>query len=97
MTRNAHALGSPTPAAGKRPSAYCTLHQVSTSHLVQKEPAEWLAAAKARETNAKPVPEPDLSFLSADDPLRRYTVVKIGSPSIEEWMRITRGDDWNQP
>lgn len=79
-------------------AAYCAEHRVSKSHVVQEVLAEWLTAAKARNAaNAEPAPEPDLSFLPADDPLRKVIGIMQGGPSTEEWMRITRGDDWNQP
>jgi len=79
-------------------NAYCAHHQVSKSHVVQEVLAQWLTAAKTKEaTNHQTVSEPDLSFLPPDDPLRKVIGIMKGGMSTDEWMCITRGDDWNQP
>ena len=44
-----------------------------------------------------PLLEPDLSFLSPDDPIRQFIGIAKEGPSTDEWMAITRGDDWNKP
>ena len=44
-----------------------------------------------------PLPEPDLSFLEPDDPIRQFIGIAKEGPSTDEWMAITRGDDWNKP
>ena len=48
-------------------------------------------------TEAKPAPKPDMSFLAADDPIRKFNGVAKDGISTDELMRMTRGDDWNQP
>jgi hypothetical protein len=63
---------------------------------VQEALAEYLVAAKTPSA-AKPQPEPDLSFLAADDPIRQFIGIAKDGMSTDELMRMTRGDDWNQP
>jgi len=48
-------------------------------------------------SNGKAAPEPDLSFLAADDPIRQFIGIAKDGMSTDELMRMTRGDDWNQP
>ena len=69
---------------------------VSKSHMVQEALAEYLLEARAR-TQPEPVPEPDLSFLAPDDPIRQFIGICKDGMSTDELMRMTRGDDWNQP
>jgi hypothetical protein len=45
----------------------------------------------------QPAPEPDLSFLAPDDPIRQFIGIAKDGPSTDEWMAITRGEDWNKP
>ena len=75
---------------------YCAVRKLSKSHVVQEALAEYLVAAKTP-SNGKPVPEPDLSFLAADDPIRQFIGIAKDGPSTDEWMAITRGEDWNKP
>jgi hypothetical protein len=75
---------------------YCAARKLSKSHVVQEALAEYMVAAKAPSPN-KPAPEPDLSFLAPDDPIRQFIGIAKGGMSTDELMRMTRGDDWNQP
>ena len=75
---------------------YCAARKLSKSHVVQEALAEYLVAAKtAASHNA--APEHDLSFLAPDDPLRQFIGIAKDGMSTDELMRMTRGDDWNQP
>jgi len=75
---------------------YCAARKLSKSHVVQEALAEYLVAAKtAASHNA--APEPDLSFLAPDDPIRQFIGIIKDGPSTDEWMTITRGEDWNKP
>ena len=48
-------------------------------------------------SNPRAAPEPDLSFLAPDDPIRQFVGIAKDGMSTDELMRMTRGDDWNQP
>lgn len=75
---------------------YCAVRKLSKSQVVQEALAEYLVAAKtAASHNA--APEPDLSFLAPDDPIRQFIGIVKDGPSTDEWMAITRGEDWNKP
>lgn len=80
---------------------YCAEHEVTKSHVVQEALVDWLVKAEksARgKKGKKGKPKgPDLSFLAPDDPLRQFVGILKGGPSTDEWMRITRGADWNKP
>jgi hypothetical protein len=78
-------------------TAWCARQGVTKSHVVQEALAEYFVAAKAQATPAPPPAEPDLSFLAPDDPIRAFIGIAKGGPSTDEWMAITRGDDWNKP
>ena len=75
---------------------FCASRNLTKSHVVQEALAEYMVAAKS-DVTAKQLPEPDLSFLSPDDPIRQFIVMAKTGPSTDEWMSITRGDDWNKP
>jgi hypothetical protein len=75
---------------------FCASRNLSKSHVVQEALAEYMVAAKS-DTNARQLPAPDLSFLSPDDPIRQFIGIAKEGPSTDEWMAITRGDDWNKP
>ena len=75
---------------------YCAVRKLTKSQVVQEALAECLVAAKAPSPD-KPVPEPDLSFLAPDDPIRQFIGIAKDGPSTDEWMAITRGEDWNKP
>ena len=75
---------------------YCAVRQLSKSHVVQEALAEYLVAAQTRSKD-KAAPEPDLSFLAADDPIRQFIGIAKDGMSTDELMRMTRGDDWNKP
>jgi hypothetical protein len=71
---------------------YCAVRKLSKSHVVQEALAEYLVAAKTSSQE-----EQDLSFLAADDPIRQFIGIAKDGMSTDELMRMTRGDDWNQP
>ena len=75
---------------------YCAVRKLSKSHVVQEALAEYLVAAKTA-TSHNAAPEPDLSFLAPDDPIRQFIGIVKDGMSTDELMRMTRGDDWNQP
>lgn len=76
--------------------ALCERRGVTKTQVVQEALAEYLVAAKAQDATRQPG-EPDLSFLAADDPIRAFIGIAKGGPSTDEWMAITRGEDWNKP
>ncbi len=79
----------------KNLNAYCKHMRITKSQVVQEAVVQWLNTAK---TKTSPVAsEPDLSFLSPDDPIRAFIGSAKDGPSTDEWMAITRGEDWNQP
>ena len=75
---------------------YCTTNKRTKSQVVQEALANYLVAARAAELPA-PAPEPDLSFLAPDDPIRQFIGIVKEGPSTDVWMAITRGEDWNKP
>jgi hypothetical protein len=75
---------------------FCAVRKLSKSQVVQEALAEYLVAAQAP-LHGKEAPEPDLSFLAPDDPIRQFIGTAKGGPSTDEWMAITRGEDWNKP
>ena len=75
---------------------YCAARKLSKSHVVQEALAEYLVAAKTP-SSPRAAPEPDLSFLAPDDPIRQFIGIVKDGPSTDEWMAITRGEDWNKP
>jgi hypothetical protein len=75
---------------------YCAARKLSKSHVVQEALAEYLMAAKTASSH-NAAPEPDLSFLAPDDPIRQFIGIAKDGMSTDELMRMTRGDDWNQP
>ena len=76
---------------------FCTARRLTKSQVVQEALAEYLVAAKKREAGPQTPPEPDLSFLAPDDPIRPFIGIARDGPSTDEWMAITRGEDWNKP
>jgi len=85
------------PEATERELAqFCAVRKLTKSQVVQEALAEYLVAAKAPPAG-KPAPEPDLSFLAPDDPIRQFIGIAKDGPSTDEWMAITRGEDWNKP
>ena len=75
---------------------FCATRKLTKSQVVQEALAEYLVAAKAP-SPTKPPPKPDLSFLAPDDPIRQFIGIAKDGMSTDELMRMTRGDDWNQP
>jgi hypothetical protein len=75
---------------------FCAVHKLSKSQVVQEALAEYLVTAQGP-SDGKAAPEPDLSFLAPDDPIRQFIGIAKDGMSTDELMRMTRGDDWNQP
>jgi len=75
---------------------FCAVRKLSKSQVVQEALAEYMVAPQSP-SHGKGAPEPDLSFLAPDDPIRQFIGIAKGGPSTDEWMAITRGDDWNKP
>jgi hypothetical protein len=75
---------------------YCAVRKLTKSQVVQEALADYLVAAKTASSN-NAAPEPDLSFLAPDDPIRQFIGIAKDGMSTDELMRMTRGDDWNQP
>jgi len=75
---------------------YCAVRKLSKSQVVQEALAEYLVAAKTASSH-NAAPEPDLSFLAPGDPIRQFIGIVKDGPSTDEWMAITRGEDWNKP
>jgi hypothetical protein len=75
---------------------FCAVRKLTKSQVVQEALAEYLVAAKTP-SNGKAAPEPDLSFLAPDDPIRQFIGIVKDGPTTDEWMAITRGEDWNKP
>jgi hypothetical protein len=73
-----------------------TAHGVTKSHMVQEALGKYLVEVRAAMPPA-PALEPDLSFLAPDDPIRAFIGICKDGMSTDELMRMTRGDDWNQP
>jgi len=74
---------------------YCAVRKLSKSHVVQEALAEYLVAAKTA-SGHNAAPEPDLSFLAPEDPIRQFIGIVKDGPSTDERMSITRGEDWNK-
>jgi hypothetical protein len=74
---------------------FCASRKLTKSQVVQEALAEYMVVAKS--SSANPPPEPDLSFLAPDDPIRQFIGIAKDGPSTDEWMAITRGEDWNKP
>ena len=85
-----------TEAMERDLTQYCSVRKLTKSQVVQEALAEYLVAAQSP-TDAKPAPQVDLSFLAPDDPIRKFIGIVKDGPSTDEWMAITRGEDWNKP
>jgi hypothetical protein len=75
---------------------FCAVRKLSKSQVVQEALAEYLVA-KQSPSHGKAAPEPDLSFLAPDDPIRQFIGIAKDGMSTDELMRMTRGDNWNRP
>jgi len=75
---------------------FCAVRKLSKSQVVQEALAEYMVTAQAP-SHGKAATEPDLSFLAPDDPIRQFIGIAKDGMSTDELMRMTRGDDWNQP
>ena len=75
---------------------YCARRNVTKAQVVQDALAQFLVTALETAPD-QPAPEPDLSFLAPDDPIRQFIGIAKDGMSTDELMRMTRGDDWNKP
>jgi len=75
---------------------FCRVRNLTKSQVVQEALAEYLAAARVH-APGQPLPEPDLSYLAPDDPIRAFIGIAKDGMSTDELMRLTRGEDWKQP
>ena len=75
---------------------FCASRRLNKSQVVQQALVQYMVSANSRSRDT-PLPEPDLSFLSADDPIRQFIGIAKEGPSTDEWMAISRGDNWNKP
>ena len=75
---------------------FCAPRLLDKSLVVQQALVQYMASANSPSRDT-PLLEPDLSFLSPDDPIRQFIGIAKEGPSTDEWMAITRGDDWNKP
>lgn len=82
------------PNIEKNLNAYCKHMHMTKSQVVQEAVAQWLTTAK---NQMPPAAESDLSFLSADDPIRAFIGIAKDGMSTDELMRMTRGENWNKP
>ena len=71
---------------------FCTSHNMTKSHVAQAALTAYLAS-NSMASPAKQIYEPDLSFLSPDDPIRQFIGIANTGPSTDEWMAMTRGED----
>ncbi len=75
---------------------FCASRHLRKSQVVQQALVQYMASANSPSRDT-PLPEPDLSFLEPDDPIRQFIGIAKEGPSTDEWMAITRGEDWNKP
>ncbi|MFM7698138.1 MAG: hypothetical protein ACKO5X_05830 [Limnohabitans sp.] len=74
---------------------FCRSRNLTKSLVVQEALAQYMVSAKAPSPSAL-IPEPDLSFLPPDDPIRQFIGMAKDGPSTDEWLSNTRGEDWNR-
>ena len=75
---------------------FCASRHLRKSQVVQQALVQYMATANCLSRDAL-FPELDLTFLSPDDPIRQFIGMAKEGPSTDEWMAMTRGDDWNKP
>ena len=75
---------------------FCASRHLHKTQVVRQALVQYMASANSPSRDT-PLPEPDLSFLEPDDPIRQFIGIAKEGPSTDEWMAITRGDDWNKP
>ena len=71
---------------------FCTSRNLTKSHVAQAALTAYLAS-NSMASPAKQLHEPNLSFLSPDDPIRQFIGIANTGPSTDEWMAMTRGED----
>ena len=68
---------------------FCASRHLHKSQVVRQALVQYMASANSPSCAAL-LPEPDLSFLSPDDPIRQFIGIAKDGPSTNEWMDITR-------
>ena len=68
---------------------FCASRHLHKSQVGQEALVQYMASANSLSRDAL-FPEPDLSFLSPDDPIRQFIGIAKDGPSTDEWMDITR-------
>ena len=71
---------------------FCASRHLHKSQVVQQALVQYMATANSL-SRGTPLPEPDLSFLDPDDPIRQFIGIANDGPSTNEWMDITRGEE----
>ena len=71
---------------------FCASRHLRKSQVVQQALVQYMASANSP-SRGTPLPEPDLSFLEPDDPIRQFIGIAKDGPSTNEWMDITRGEE----
>ncbi len=71
---------------------FCASRHLHKSQVVQQALVQYMATANSL-SRGTPLPEPDLSILEPDDPIRQFIGIANDGPSTNEWMDITRGEE----
>ncbi len=71
---------------------FCATRLLDKSLVVRQALVQYMASANSP-SRGTPLPEPDLSFLDPDDPIRQFIGIANDGPSTNEWMDITRGEE----
>ena len=71
---------------------FCATRLLDKSLVVRQALVQYMASANSP-SRGTPLPEPDLSFLEPDDPIRQFIGIANDGPSTNEWMDITRGEE----
>ena len=70
---------------------FCAFRHLHKSQVVQQALVQYMASANSLSRDAL-LPEPDLSFLALDDPIRQFIGIAKEGPITDEWMAVTRGE-----
>jgi hypothetical protein len=70
---------------------FCASRHLHKSQVVRQALVQYMASANSPKCAAL-LPEPDLSFLLLDDPIRKFIGIAKDGPTTNEWMDITRGE-----
>ena len=71
---------------------FCASRHLHKTQVVQQALVQYMATANSQSRDAL-LPEPDLSFLEPDDPIRQFIGIANDGPSTNEWMDITPGEE----